>query len=84
MQKITDSYRNIRYNESCEVPAASWDHNIAVQENVAFPMWALQLCHYKMSAHNAFYVEYQSLESLIHHVSMCLSCRDSKIRDVTH
>ncbi|MEI9825074.1 hypothetical protein V5007_25725 [Klebsiella pneumoniae] len=27
----------IRCNESCEVPAASWDHNITVQENIRSP-----------------------------------------------
>ncbi|TYG03630.1 hypothetical protein D4M78_28810, partial [Klebsiella variicola] len=25
-------------NESCEVPAASWDHNITVQENIRSPL----------------------------------------------
>nr|WP_325907502.1 hypothetical protein [Klebsiella pneumoniae] len=28
----------IRCNESCEVPAASWDHNITVQENIRSPL----------------------------------------------
>ncbi|MCD9672913.1 hypothetical protein, partial [Klebsiella variicola] len=44
----------------------------------------LLLSHYSIGALNAFYVKYQSLELLIYHVSMCLSCRDSKIMDVTH
>ena len=35
-----------------------------------------------LGSHNAFYVKYQILTSLARHKLMCLSCRDSTIRDV--
>lgn len=42
------------------------------------------MSHCNPSTLNEFYVKYQLLESLMYHKLMCLSCRDSKIKDVTH
>lgn len=41
------------------------------------------MSHCNPSTLNEFYVKYQSIESLTYHKLMCLSCRDSKIKDVT-
>ncbi|WP_446909083.1 hypothetical protein, partial [Klebsiella pneumoniae] len=63
---------------------AEQNEGLAYTTRVNCAETTITLCADTIGALNAFYVKYQSLESLIHHVSMCLSCRDSKIRDVTH
>ncbi|EJK88460.1 hypothetical protein UUU_36530 (plasmid) [Klebsiella pneumoniae subsp. pneumoniae DSM 30104 = JCM 1662 = NBRC 14940] len=45
-----ESDRNIRCNESGEVPAASWDHNITVQENIRSPKSDIRILELQLSS----------------------------------
>ena len=47
----------IRCNKSGEVPTASWDHNIQVQENILNPKVTSEYCSYIPGAYNKDYVK---------------------------